>query len=265
MDARGVRARPARERGGALAWREVRSVCVLRAKGSAPRLCVSRIPGLDVETLRREQPPGAALYLPYSRRCLAVIRRYYRGKIVTLRPEEADAGAPLTARPLEMPPDADAPKTYRFLLFWPMAVFAGAVSIAFAWMLARMGVFTRAGFAENPFAACLLLLILISGLACCAWLCACRVTMDARGVRSPHPRPAGRQRLHPLEGGALRGRVSHGAGRAAFVRLRLPNVWVGRDMMANDLPLDDLIKMGYSRRRLAVIRRYCRGEMVELV
>ena len=32
-----------------------------------------------------------------------------------------------------------------------------------------------------------------------------------------------------------------------------------------DLPLDELIKMGYSRRRLAVIRRYCRGEIVELV
>ena len=52
--------------------------------------------------------------------------------------------------------------------------------------------------------------------------------------------------------------------RLLFVS-RLPNVWVGRDMMANDLPLDELIKMGYSRRRLAVIRRYCRGEIVELV
>ena len=265
VDARGVRVRPARERGGALAWREVRSVCVLRAKGSAPRLCVSRIPGLDVETLRREQPPGAALYLPYSRRCLAVVRRYYRGKIVTLRPAEADADAPLTARALEMPLDADAPKTYRFLLFWPMAVFAGAVSIAFAWMLARMGVFTRAGFAENPFAACLLLLILISGLACCAWLCACRVTMDARGVRSHIPGRRDGNGFIPWKEARCAGVFRTVQGERLLFVSRLPNVWVGRDMMANDLPLDELIKMGYSRRRLAVIRRYCRGEIVELV
>ena len=103
------------------------------------------------------------------------------------------------------------------------------------------------------------------GFGDCLFLgCFCRVTIDCRGVRS---RILGSKRYS----GEIRWENVHSVGvfrtfggeRLIFVST-IPKVWKGRNMMANDLPLDMLIKMGYSRRRISIIRRYYKGKIVKV-
>lgn len=269
IDERGVRV--PRKKYGGMRWRQVRSVCVLHTQTYTRRrlIYISRIPNLsdDPEALGRIQPPHILVRLPYSRRCMAAIRRYYPGRIVPLYlpPDALAAGGSFqTARPLRRKPDRKArrrvPETYHFLLFWPAAAFCGIACAVWAWLcIAGLGL-TREEDGYGFFFLAIFPLLLGS----CAYFCLCRITIDRRGVRSRIPGKKGGS-------GFIRWRDAQAVGvfrtaqgeRLLFVS-RIPNVWVGRNMMFNRLPLNALIKMGYSRKRLTVIRRHYRGEIVEL-
>ena len=274
IDERGVRVRVSRKKTGGMRWRQVRSVCVLHTQTYTRRrlIYISRIPNLwdNPEALGRIQPPRILIRLPYSRRCMAAIRRHYPGRIVPLYlpPDALAAGGNFqTAQTFREKPERKGrertPETYRFLLFWPAAAFCGIGGVVWAWLcIAGLGL-TREDFRAGGYGFFFLAIFLLL-LGSCVYLCLCRITIDRRGVRSRIPGKKGGS-------GFIRWRDAQAVGvfrtaqgeRLLFVS-RIPNVWVGRNMMFNSLPLNALIKMGYSRKRLAVIRRHYRGEIVEL-